>query len=165
LNRCAIIFSLLPLSNVLKDPGKNLGAHAGILAALVILETVGKIGTMPNMAELSGFIIVPQGREGETEEEAQAAERASRDLTDVGGDSNDLSGSMLPLFQNRPLENLTFLSRGRRFASGTNTNYEEAEVGLLMFLIGSRPCFVVHASATLLSVYRLTSFIITCICF
>jgi hypothetical protein len=66
-----------------KDPSKNLGVHVGILASLVVIDTVGKIGTLPNIEEASGLIIVPQGREGETEQEARAVERASRDLADI----------------------------------------------------------------------------------
>ena len=54
----------------MRDSGKNLGVHAAILAALVILDTVGKIGTMPTES-VSGVALVPQGHEGETEEEAR----------------------------------------------------------------------------------------------
>jgi hypothetical protein len=35
---------------------------------------------MPNVEELSGLFIVPQGREGETEIEARAVEKASREM-------------------------------------------------------------------------------------
>ena len=76
----AIGIALLPLSRTLRDPNKNLGVHVGILAGLVVCDTVGKIGTMPDMEELSGFLIVPQGREGETELEARAVEKASREM-------------------------------------------------------------------------------------
>ena len=89
----AIVIALLPLSRTLRDPHKNLGVHVGILAGLVVCDTVGKIGTMPDMEELSGLVIVPQGREGETELEARAVEKASREmpLEDLDVDRMDRS--------------------------------------------------------------------------
>jgi hypothetical protein len=87
----AIIIALLPLSKTLRDPNKSLGVHVGILAGLVVCDTVGKIGTLPNVEELSGLLIVPQGREGETELEARAVEKASRErpLEDVDKEFGD----------------------------------------------------------------------------
>ena len=81
----AIIVALLPLSKTLRDPNKSLGVHVAILAGLVLCDTVGKIGTLPNVEELKGLLVVPQGREGETELEARAVEKASREnpLEDV----------------------------------------------------------------------------------
>lgn len=55
----------------------NLGVHTAILAFLVIIETIGKIGTMPNVDHETGVVIVPQGKEGETEEEARQTDLIS----------------------------------------------------------------------------------------
>jgi hypothetical protein len=136
LNRCSIIFALLPLSSALKHPSSNLAVHVGILAALVIIDVFGKIGTMPNMQALSGFIIVPQGREGETEDEARAVERASRDMTDVEVGGHDILSQGVP--QCSSIQHIVniILRRcrghpGRR----ADANIEKAEIGNLLLLV------------------------------